>query len=130
MFSSCAGFSLKMQAKTLVSSHNTLSRLDFYIELSAYGYTRFCLGIQNFAARLVILELYDPNSHHHSTLLEEPHWLPITKGIGKSCLHTCDVLCYRMNGSGPAYLTELLLVYSPSASLSWHTHLVPQIQQY
>ena len=126
-----------MQAKTVVPTHNTLSGFNFYTELSAYGTwvhqvlsDPSSLGIQNFAARLVMLELYDPDSHHHSTLLEKPHWLPITKRIGKSCLHTRAVLCYKINGSGPAYLTELLLVYSPSTSLSRHPHLVPQIQQY
>ena len=61
--------------------------------------------IQNFAARLVLLA---PRHHHSTPLLEKLHWLPISGRL----------LCFSaINGSGPAYLFELLQVYTPSHTL-------------
>ena len=54
--------------------------------------------------------------HHHSTpLLEKKlHWLPISERI------KYKVACMwfsAISGSGPAYLSELLHVYTPSRTL-------------
>ena len=67
--------------------------------------------IQNFVARLVLLAL----RHHHSTLLlEKLHWLPISERIQ----YKVACMCFSaINGSGPADLSELLLVYTPSCTL-------------
>ena len=64
--------------------------------------------IQNFAARLVLV-------HHHQTpLLEKLHWLPISERIK----YKVACMCFSaINGSGPAYLSELLHVYTPSRIL-------------
>ena len=80
--------------------------------------------IQNFAARLVLLA----PRHHHSTLLEKLHWLSISEHIRYKVtyMYFCAV-----NGSGLAYLSELLHVYIPSCTLcsSSDTCLL-KIQQY
>ena len=49
-----------------------------------------------------------------SPLLEKLHWLPISECIEYkvACMHFCAI-----NGSGPAYLSELLHVYIPSRTL-------------
>ena len=81
--------------------------------------------IQNFAARLVLLA---PCHHHSTPLLEKLHWLPISERI--KCKVAC--MCFgAINGSGPAYLCELLLAYTPSRALhsSSDTRML-KIQQY
>ena len=83
--------------------------------------------IQNFAARLVLLA---PRRHHSTPLLEKLHWLPISERI--KCKVAC--MCFSaINGSAPAYLSELidLDVYTPSRSLrsSSDTRML-KIQQY
>ena len=80
--------------------------------------------IQNFAARLVLLV----PRHHHSTLLEKLHWLSISEHIRYKV--TYMYFC-AINGSGLAYLSELLHVYIPSCTLcsSSDTCLL-KIQQY
>ena len=67
--------------------------------------------IQNFAARLLLLAL----RHHHSTpLLKKLHWLPISERIK----YKVACMCFSaINGSGPAYLSELLHIYTPSRTL-------------
>ena len=81
--------------------------------------------IQNFAARLILLA----TRHHHSTLLlEKLHWLPISERIQ----YKVACMCFSaINGSGPAYLSELLPVYTPSRTLlsSSDTRML-KIQQY
>ena len=79
----------------------------------------------NFAARHVLLV----SRHHHSTpLLEKLHWLPISERIKYKVACTCFS---AINGSGPAYLSELLHVYTPSHTLrsSSDTRML-EIQQY
>ena len=81
--------------------------------------------IQNFAARLVLLA---PRHQPSTTLLEKLHWLPISERI------KYKVACMSFNaisGSGPAYLSELLHVYTPSRALRSYsdTHML-KIQQY
>ena len=67
--------------------------------------------IQNFAARLVLLA---PRPHHSTPLLGKLHWLPISERIN----YKVACVCFNaMHGSGPAYLSELLHVYTPSRTL-------------
>ena len=67
--------------------------------------------IQNFAARLVFLA---PRHHNPTPLLEKLHWLPIPESIK----YNVACMCFSaINGSGPAYLSELLHVYTPSRTL-------------
>jgi len=80
--------------------------------------------IQNFAARLVLLA----PCHQHSTLLEKLQWLPISERTKYKV--TC--MCFSaINGADPAYLSELLQVYTPSRTLhsSSNTRML-KIQQY
>ena len=81
--------------------------------------------IQNFAARLVLLA---PRHHHSIPLLEKLHWLPIWERIKYKVICMCFS---AINGSGPAYLSELLHVYTPSRTLhsSSDTRML-EIQQY
>ena len=81
--------------------------------------------IQNFAARFVLLA---PRNHHSTPLLEKLHWLPISERI------KYKVACRgfsAISGFGPAYLSELLHVYTPSRTLrsSSDTRML-EIQQY
>ena len=81
--------------------------------------------IQNFAARLVLLA---PLHHHSTPLLEKLHWLPISEHIE----YKVACMCFSVvSGSGPAYLSELLHVYTPSRTLcsSSDAHML-EIQQY
>ena len=53
--------------------------------------------------------------HHHSTiLLEKLHWLPISECIKYKVAYLCFS---AINGSGLAYISELLHVYTPSHTL-------------
>ena len=81
--------------------------------------------IQNFAARLVLLE---PRHQHSTLLLEKVLWLPISECIKYKV--TC--MCFSaINGSGPAYISQLLHVHTPSRTLrsSSDTRML-KIQQY
>ena len=81
--------------------------------------------IQNFAARLVLLV---PCHHHSTPLLEKLHWLPILERIK----YKVACICFSaISGSGPAYLSELLHVYTLSRTLrsSSDTRML-EIQQY
>ena len=81
--------------------------------------------IQNFAARLVLLA---PRHHHSTPLLEKLHKLPISERIK----YKVACMCFNaMNGYGPAYLSELLHVYTPCRTLrsSSDTRML-KIQQY
>ena len=63
-----------------------------------------------------------------SPLLEKLHWLPISECIE----YKVACMCFStINGSGPAYLSELLHVYTPSRTLcsSSDTHML-EIQQH
>ena len=70
--------------------------------------------IQNFAARLVLLA---PHHHHSSSLLEKLHWLPISEHIKYKVTCMCFSAITCISGSGPAYLSELLHVYTPARML-------------
>ena len=81
--------------------------------------------IQNFAARLVLLA---PRHQHSTPLLEKLHWLPISERIK----YKVACMCFSaINSSGPAYLSELLLVCTPSRTLrsSFDIRML-KIQQY
>ena len=83
--------------------------------------------IQNFAARLVLLA---PRHQHSTPLLEKLHWLPISERIKYKLACMCFNVCVSVCGSGLAYLSELLHVYTPSRTLrSCHTRML-KIQQY
>ena len=81
--------------------------------------------IQNFAARLVLLA---PCHHHSTPLPEKLHRLPISE---RNKYKVACMCVSAMNGSGPAYLSELLPVYTPSRTLrsSSDTRML-KIQQY
>ena len=67
--------------------------------------------IKNFAARLVLLV---PCHHHSTPLLEKLHWLPISERIK----YKVACMCFSaISGSGPAYLSELLHVFTQSHTL-------------
>ena len=106
-------FPTEYAAKTLVTSY-ILSRLD-YCNCLLMGTPNFVIQllqeIQNFAPRLVLLA---PSHHHSVPLLEKPHWLPISKRIKYKAAYMCFI---AINGSGPAYLSELLHAYTPSRTL-------------
>ena len=94
--------------KTLVCSL-VLSRLDYcnslLVGLSQYLIKRL-QGVQNAAARSI---LKTPRSEHISPLLQNLHWLPVTRRI----LHKVAALCHTLlSGSGPQYLSALTHVYT------------------
>ena len=67
--------------------------------------------ILNFAVRLVLLA---PRHHYSTPLLEKLHWLPVSDRIK----YKVACMCFNaINGSGPAYLSELLYVYTLSRTL-------------
>ena len=111
--SSIRKFLAEDAAKTLVTSY-ILSRLDYcncLLTGTPNSVTQPLQKIQNFAARLVFLA---PCHHHSTPLLEKLHRLPISERIKYK--FACMCFC-AINGSGPAYLYELLHVYSPSHTL-------------
>ena len=113
--------------KTLVTS-SILIRLDYCNCLfmgTPNSVIRPLQKILNFAARLVLLA---PCHHHSTPLLEKLHWLPISECIK----YKVACMCFSaINGSGPAYLSELVHVYTPSCTLhsSSDTRML-EIQQY
>ena len=119
--SSIRRFLTEDAAKTLVTSY-ILSRLDYcYCLLMATpnSVIQPLQKIRNFTARLVLLA----PSHQHSTPL-----LPISEGIK----YKVACMCFNaVNGSGPAYISELLHVYTLSRTLrsSSDTRIL-KIQQY
>ena len=81
--------------------------------------------ILNVAARLVLLA---PRHHHSTPLLEKLHRLPISERIKYKVACMC---VSAINGSGPAYLSEILHVYTPSRTLrSSSDTCMLKIQQY
>ena len=100
-------------AKTLVTSY-ILSQLN-YCNCLLMGTPNSVIQplqkIQNFAARLVVLA---PCHQHSTPLLEKLHLLPISDCIK----YKVACMCFSaINGSSPAYLSELLHVYTPSTCL-------------
>ena len=68
------------------------------------------------------------SSPRHTPLLQKLHWLPISERIKYKAASKCF---HAVNGSGPAYFSERLPVYSPSRSLrSSSDSLMLIIQQY
>ena len=126
-FCSICRFLTEDETKIFVTSY-ILSRLD-YCNCILMGTPNSVIQplqkIQNLAARLVLLA---PHHHHSSPLLEKLHWLPISEHIKYKV--TC--MCFSaISGSGPAYLSKLLHVYTPSRMLhsSSDTRML-EIQQY
>ena len=92
--------------------------------------------IQIFAARLVLLvprhhhstPHVEKHTHSHKKQQQQLHWLPISERIK----YKFACICFNaINGAGPAYLSELLHVYTPSRTLrsSSDTRML-KIQQY
>ena len=125
--SSVRRFLTEDAAKTLATSC-ILSRLD-YCNCLLMGTPNSVIQplqkIQNFAARLVLLA---PRHHHSTPVLEKLHWLPISERIK----YKVACMCFSaINGSGPAYLSELLHVYTPSRTLrSSSNTCMLEIQRY
>ena len=68
--------------------------------------------IQTFAARLVLLAPHHQHLTPHSW--KKMYWLPISECIK----YKVACMCFNViNGSGPAYFSELLHVYTPSHTL-------------
>ena len=106
--SSIRRFLTEDAAKTLVTSY-ILSRLGHCSCLLVGTLNSVIKPL--FAARLVLLA---PRHHHSTHLMEKLHWLPISERI----TYKVACMCFSaMNGSGPAYLSELLHVYTPSRTL-------------
>ena len=79
--------------------------------------------LKNFAARLVLLA---PRHHRSTPLLEKLHRLSISEHIK----YKVACICFSaINGSGPAYLSELLHVYTPSRALRSSDTRMLKIQQ-
>ena len=78
----------------------------------------------------IIIILLVPHHHHSTPLLDKLHWLPISECIKYKV--TCNCTCLSaINGSGPAYLSELLRVYTPSRTLHFSSDTrMLEIQQY
>ena len=103
-----------------IHSHKTI--VTSYM-LSRHGYCHCLLmdtpnsviqplqKILNFAARLVLLA---PCHHHSTPLLEKLHWLPISECVKYKVACMCFIV---INDSGPAYLSELLHISTPSHTL-------------
>ena len=83
--------------------------------------------IQTFAARLVLLA---PRHYRHYLYWKKLHWRSISERM--SLVYKVACMCFSaINGSGPAYLSELLHVYTPSRALrsSYDTRML-KIQQH
>ena len=119
--SSVRRFLTEDATKTLITSYISFHGLT---NATVSSWVHLILS-SNFAARLVLLE---PRRHHSTPLLEKLHWLPISERIK----YKVACMCFSaMNGSGLAYLSELLHVYTPSRTLrsSSDTSML-EIQQY
>ena len=124
-FSSIRRFLTEDATKTLVTSYipSWLDYCNCPLMGTPNSVIRPLQKIQNFATRLILLAL----CHHHSTpLLEKLPWLPISERIKYKVVSMCFS---AINGSGPAYLSELLHVYTPSHTLHSSSDML-KIQQY
>ena len=126
--SSICRFLTEDAAKTLITSYNLSSDGSTTAPVSSWAHLIFIQPLQkipNFAARLVLLA---PRHKHSTPLLEKLHWLLISECIKYKVASMCFS---AMNGSGPAYLSELLHVYTPSRTLRFSSNTcMLKIQQY
>ena len=121
--SSIHRFLTEVATKTLlpISSHGlTTATVSSWVHLilSSNLYRKF---------RALLQDLFSWHPITTTPLLEKLHWLPISECI--KCKVTC--MCFNtINGSGLAYLSELLHVYTLSCTLcfSSDTHIL-KIQQ-
>ena len=123
-----AGFSLKTQPRLLllpISSHGlTTATVSSWVHL-------ILSSNLSRKIRTLLQDLFSsvaPRHHHSTPLLEKLHWLPISERIKYKVVCMCFS---AINGSGPAYLSELSHVYTPSRTLcsSSDTRML-EIQQY
>ena len=122
-----AGFSLKTQPRLLllpISSHGlTTATVSSWVHLILPSnlYRKFRTLLQEHV-------LMAPRHHHSTPLLEKLHWLPISERIK----YKVACMCFSaINGSCPAYLSELLHVYTPSRTLRFSSDTrMLEIQQY
>ena len=125
--SSICRFLTEDATKTLVTSY-ILSQLDCCNCLlmgTPNSVIQPLQKIKNFAARLVLLA---PHHHHSTLLLEKLHWFPISERIKYNVVCMCFS---AINGSGLAYISELLHVYTLSRTLSSSSDTcMLEIQQY
>ena len=106
-----AGFSLKMQPR--LSLLPVFSRL---LQPSPHGYTQFChpTSPENSKLCCKTRSLGTPPPTLNTPFLEKMYWLPISECIK----YKVACMCFNViNGSGPAYFSELLHVYTPSHTL-------------
>ena len=107
-------------AQTLVTSYilSWLNYCNCLLMGTPNSVTQPLHKIQNSAARLVLLA---PCHQHSAPLLEKLHWLSISKCIK----YKVACMCFSaINGSSPAYLSELLHVNTVSYTvlLFWYPH--------
>ena len=99
--------------KTLVTTC-ILSMLDYgnRLLIGAPNYLiQLLQKVQNSAARLVFKS---PRNTHSTPLLQKLHWLPVSERIK----YKVACMCYHsFAGTAPAYISELLHVYTPSRTL-------------
>ena len=86
----------------------TIATLSWLVSLSPWAAN---FRVQNNAARLVVRAL----PHVHITpILRHLHWLPVS---AKNSYKTACLCFNAITSSTPAYLSDLLRLYSPSRSL-------------
>ena len=105
---------LSIEATLKLVTSLVLSRIDYCNSLLVClpdSSIKVLQRVQNNAARLILLK---KKSDHISPLLNQLHWLPVSQRIQYKVLS----LCYKsVNNSAPAYLSNVLHIYTPSRSL-------------
>ena len=105
--------------------HSNLSPMRYVVGHFLRVFTYILLSNLSRKFRTLLQDLF---SWHPVITTEKLHWLPISERIK----YKVACMCFSaINGSGPAYLSELLHVYTPSRTLrsSSDTRML-EIQQY
>ncbi|KAG7499322.1 hypothetical protein JOB18_034886 [Solea senegalensis] len=105
---------LTQKAAQVLVQALVISRLDYCNSLLA-GLPACAIGplqlIQNAAARLVFNL---PKFSHTTPLLRSLHWLPVAARIR---FKTLVLAFHATNGSGPAYIQDMIKTYTPARPL-------------